>query len=93
MEPTGALANLSGAVTRLLVQLGGAAVMVVLAWQCVKVLLKGGDERAVRELVVRVLVLGVVVAALSNLAGTAGLVQALGGALWAGVGEALRAGL
>ena len=93
MEPTGALAQLTGTVTRLLVQAGGAILMITLAWQCLKVLFKGGDERALRELGVRVLVIGLVVAAMSNLAGTAALVQALGGALWGGVVEAVQAGL
>jgi len=93
MEATGALGNLAGAVTRLLVQAGGAVLMIVLGWQCLKVLFSGGDQRAFRELVVRVLLLGVVIAALSNLAGTAGLVQAVGGALWGGITEAVRAGL
>jgi hypothetical protein len=93
MEPTGGLVALTGTVTRLLVQLGGAALTVVLAWQCLKVLLRGGDERALRELAVRVLALGLVVAAMGNLAGTAALVQAVGAALWGGIVEAVRTGL
>lgn len=93
MELTGPLANLTSTLTRLLVQAGSAVLMVVLAWQCLKLLLSGGSERLGREIAVRVLILGMAVAALTNLSATAGLVQAVGAALWGGVVDAVRAGL
>jgi hypothetical protein len=93
MEPTGALGNLAGAVVRLLVQAAGAALMVVLGWQCLRIMLSGGNDRLLREVAVRVLVLALALGAMSNLSATAGLVQALGGALWGGVVETAQSAL
>lgn len=93
MELTGGLANVVGTLTRLLVQLGGGVLMIVMAWQIVKVLFAGGDERKLRDAGLRLLVMGVCVAALGNLAGTAAVVSALGGAVWGAVVEAVRSGL
>jgi hypothetical protein len=86
----GAFGNLAAALVRLIVQLAGAVVMVVLGWKFLGVLLTGGSERAVRGLVISLVIIGVSVAALSNLQGTAGIVLAVGQAVWGALGEAVR---
>jgi hypothetical protein len=93
MELTGGLANLVGAVTRLLVAAGSAVLIVVLGWQCLRIMLSGGSDRLLREVAIRVVVLAIAVAAMSNLSATASLVQALGGALWGGIVETVQAAL
>jgi hypothetical protein len=90
MELSGPFAGLAQGLLRLLVQLAGAVVMVVLGWKFLGVLLTGGSERAVRGLVVSLVIIGVCVAALSNLNATAGIVLALGQAVWAALAEAVR---
>jgi hypothetical protein len=86
VEASGPFGNLAGALVRLLVQAGSAILMVVLAWKFLKIMLTGGNDRAVMGLVVNLVVIGVCVAALSNLALAGGVVIAVGNAIW----EALR---
>jgi len=86
----GAFGNLASGLVRLVVQAAGAVVMVVLGWKFLGVLLTGGSERAIRQLVVSLVIIGVCVAALANLQGTAGIVLAVGQAVWAALGEAVR---
>lgn len=86
----GPFGSLASGLVRLIVQAAGAVVMVLLGWRFLGVLLSGGSERAIRQLVVSLLVIGVCVAALSNLQGTAGVVLALGQAVWAALAEAVR---
>jgi hypothetical protein len=91
MELSGPFAGLAQGLVRLLVQAAGAVVMVVVSWQLVKVLLMGGSERAIRQLVVSLLVIGVAVAGLSNVGATVGIVASVGAAGWGAVAEAVRA--
>jgi hypothetical protein len=93
MELTGGLANLVGAVTRLLVAAGSAVLMVVLGWQCLRIMLSGGSDRVLREVAIRVVVLGIAVAAMSNLTATGQLVQTVGTALWSGIVETVSSAL
>jgi hypothetical protein len=90
MELSGPFAGLAQGLLRLLVQAAGAVVMVVTAWQFVKVLLTGGSERAVRQLVVSLLIIGVCVAGLSNVSATVGIVGMVGAAVWGAVAKAVR---
>jgi hypothetical protein len=91
MELSGPFGALAGGLVRLLVQAAGAVVMVVVSWQFLKVLFSGGSERAIRQLVVSLLVIGVAVAGLSNVSATVGIVSAVGAAVWGAVAEAVRA--
>jgi len=86
----GAFGALSQGLVRLVVQLAGGVVLVVLGWKFLAVLLTGGSDRAIRGLVVSLVVIGVCMAALSNLQGTAGIVLQVGQAVWAALGEAVR---
>jgi len=86
----GAFGNLAQGLVRLLVQAASAVVLVVLGWKFLGVLLTGGSERALKGLIVSLVIIGVCVAALSNLQGTAGIVLAVGQAVWAALGEAVR---
>ena len=87
----GAFGSLAASLVRLLVQLAGAAVLVILGWKFLGVLLTGGSERAVRGLLVSLVIIGVCVAALANLNMAAGVVLAVGQAVWSAVAEAVRA--
>ena len=86
----GPFGSLAQSLVRLLVQAASAVVMVLLAWKFFGVLLTGGSERAIRGLIVSLVVIGVCVAALSNLTVAAGVVQAVGAAVWTAVAEAVR---
>lgn len=86
----GAFGNLASGLVRLIVQAAGAVVMVLLAWKFLGVMLTGGSERAIRSLVVSLLVIGVCVAALSNLSMAAGVVSAVGQAVWSALAQAVQ---
>lgn len=86
----GAFGNLASGLVRLIVQAAGAVVMVLLAWRFLGVMLSGGSERAIRSLIVSLVVIGVCVAALSNLSMAAGVVQTVGVAIWTAIAEAVR---
>lgn len=85
--PFGALAQ---SLVRLLVQAASAVVLVVLGWKFLAVLLTGGSDRAIKGLIVSLVIIGVCVAALSNLNMAAGVVLAVGQAVWGAVAEAVR---
>jgi hypothetical protein len=87
---TGAFAGLTNGLVRLLVQAASAVVLVVLGWKFLSVLLTGGSERAIKGLLVSLVIIGVCVAALANLQGTAGIVLLVGQAVWNALGEAVR---
>ena len=67
MEITGPFAPLAGALVRLMVQAASAVLVVVLGWKFLKIMFTGGSERAITGLVINLVVIGVCVAALSNL--------------------------
>ena len=71
-------------------ELSEAPITKLLGWKFLGVLLTGGSERAVRGLVVSLVIIGVCVAALANLSQTAGIVVAVGQAVWVALGEAVR---
>jgi hypothetical protein len=56
-------------------------------------MLSGGSDRVLREVAIRVVVLGIAVAAMSNLTATGQLVQTVGAALWSGIVETVQAAL
>jgi hypothetical protein len=86
----GAFGNLGAAVVRLIVQAASAVVMVLLAWKFLGVLFSGGSERAIRSLVVSLVVIGVSVAALGNLALVGGIVATVGRAILEAVAQAVQ---
>jgi hypothetical protein len=86
----GAFGALAQGLVRLLVQAASAVVLVVLGWKFLAVLLTGGSERAIKGLIVSLVIIGVCVAALSNLNMAAGVVLAVGQAVRGAVAEAVR---
>jgi hypothetical protein len=87
----GAFGALAQGLVRLLVQAASAVVLVVLGWKFLAVLLTGGSVgRLIDGLIVSLVIIGVCVAALSNLNMAAGVVLAVGQAVWGAVAEAVR---
>jgi hypothetical protein len=87
MEAVGTLAGkLTGLLVVLSIPVGG----LWLAWGTFKALLAGGAERAVQQLVVRAILMGLLVAMLTHMDQTFALVQLVGGALFQTIGDAVR---
>lgn len=74
--------NLGTTIGRLLANFAGAIVFVVIAWQGVRVILKGGEDRAVREALLRILMVVIIAAALANLDATARIATNVGNTAW-----------
>jgi hypothetical protein len=95
MEQGGPLATMAGTLVRGFRTIAGAAVMVVVGWQFLKVILSGGSERALLNVGKIVLVVGIATAALGNLPAVAELTGLVGreifDAVLAAVREATRA--
>ena len=87
------LTRLGVVIGGLLGNIAGFVVMVVVGWLILKVLFKGGDTRAVQELVIRGILIGVAVAAIMNLGTTVGLVTSIGATIFNEVANAVRASL
>ncbi len=86
----GPFGRLAAGLVHLVVQAAGAVLMVVLAWMILKIILSGGSERLGREVLLRFIILGVAVAALSNLGAAVGVLTAVGGAIWTAVATAVQ---
>lgn len=85
----GAFARLAEVIIRLVVQGAMAVAMVVIAWRLLCVLFSGGSERAIRGVIVSLLIVGVTVAALGNLSQTFGIVVGVGQSIWSVLGQAV----
>jgi uncharacterized membrane protein YdfJ with MMPL/SSD domain len=88
----GGLTQLGTAVARALGTLGGVVVLVVVCWQCFKVLLSGSD-RALLQAGKTLLVVGIALAALSQPLVVLDLTKLLGQAIWGALADAVRASL
>jgi hypothetical protein len=85
-----ALVRLGVTVTTLLAQAAGVAAAVVIAWKFLMVILSGGSERALGQLIRMLLIMGVAIAVMSHTGETVELVTTLGGALFRTVMNAVR---
>ena len=85
-----ALARLGTTAVGLLAQAAGIAMAVVIAWTFLMLILSGGNERALGQLLRTLLVFGIAIAVLSTPTATVELVTALGGALFQTVVDAAR---
>jgi hypothetical protein len=85
-----ALVRLGLTVTTLLAQAAGVAAAVVISWKFLMVILSGGSERALGQLIRMLLVMGIAIAVLANPGETVELVTMLGGALFRTVMNAAR---
>jgi hypothetical protein len=90
MEQGGPLATMAGTLVRGFGTIAGAAVMVVVGWQFLKVILSGGSERALLNVGKIVLVVGIATAALGNLPAVAELTGLVGRGLFDAVLAAVR---
>jgi hypothetical protein len=76
-----AFGSLAGRLTGVLVALSVPVASLWLAWGVFKGLLTGGVERALQQLIVRALIMGVMLGVLTHLPDTVAVVAALGTAI------------
>jgi hypothetical protein len=92
MVDAGPWAPLAGRLLGLLVQAVGAVVMIRLGWDGVKTVVAGNVERAGRELLIRLLVIGFVLWGLANPAAVVGIAKGVAGTVATAVAEAVQQG-
>jgi hypothetical protein len=85
-----ALVRLGATVTTLLAQAAGVAAAVVISWKFLMLVVSGGSERALGQLLRMLLILGIAIAVMTHIPETVELVTNLGGAIFRTVADALR---